>query len=160
MSFKNKNSVAALDPCNMERSCFRKLINVCQFCIIQDNTNGLQGLSLPNALQLHLKWNSNEKWLRGLSEHEETSRSGHWLPSDQSPRKQRKSFLHWQPPGNPFPPPSVLWRGRRGAAHPCQNTTDSLILASFSQLYQTCTSRYGVPGISQTNQGQTSYQAI
>lgn len=36
-------------------SCFRKLINVRQFCVIQDCTDSLQGICLPDPLQLHLQ---------------------------------------------------------------------------------------------------------
>lgn len=36
-------------------SCFRELINVRQFCVVQDCTDPLQGICLPDPLQLHLQ---------------------------------------------------------------------------------------------------------
>lgn len=36
-------------------SCFRELINVRQFCVVQDRTDSLQGIRLPDPLQLHLR---------------------------------------------------------------------------------------------------------
>lgn len=36
-------------------SCFRELINVRQFCVVQDCMDSLQGICLPDPLQLHLQ---------------------------------------------------------------------------------------------------------
>lgn len=38
-------------------SCFRKLINVCQFRVIEDRSDSLQGICLPDPFQLDLNEN-------------------------------------------------------------------------------------------------------
>lgn len=58
-------------------SCFRELINVRQFCVVQDRTDSLQGIRLPDPLQLHLRGtDTHSERLQTLHRHTTFPRDG------------------------------------------------------------------------------------
>lgn len=76
---------AAVEPSLLLRvSCLRQLINVCQFCVVEDCADPLQGVRLPDPFQLHLV-----KRIQNVGSKTESERpSGHQKRPDSSQRRR------------------------------------------------------------------------